>query len=133
MVLGSSFRGDNVSTSFKVRHVDMTDVNSFPVAEDLTVLAAAEVGGGKGLLGIDKKNTEEVKDNKEVWEKHATVFGMDAKLGIKETIAFSYNRDVHVEVNYEEGDTLPVGPGSRSSSTTSWGLRNSRRKWWIRN
>ena len=62
MALGTAFRGANINTSFKVRRVGMMDINSFPVAVDLTVLAAAEVTGGNGLFGVRKKKTEAVKD-----------------------------------------------------------------------
>ncbi|KAL7472426.1 hypothetical protein ACHAXS_012758 [Conticribra weissflogii] len=123
MALGAAFHGANVSTSFKVRHVGLADVNPFGVAVDLTDLAerdadvAGESGGGKGLFGIGKKKNDKKKDDKEdasaeeAWAKHATVFKVGTKLGIKKTIAFSYSNDVHVAVNYEESPTLPAGTG----------------------
>jgi len=116
MALGAAFHGANVSTSFKVRHVGMADVNSFPVAVDLTDLSVGkeEKKGGGGLFGIGKKKSDDAKkskDDEDAWAKHATIFKLGAKLGIKKTIAFSYDKDVHVEVNYEESDTLPIGTG----------------------
>jgi len=116
MALGAAFHGANVSTSFKVRHVGMADVNSFPVAVDLTDLSVGkeEKKGGGGLFGIGKKKSEEAKkakDDDDAWAKHATIFKLGSKLGVKKTIAFSYDKDVHVEVSYEEGETLPVGTG----------------------
>ncbi len=36
---------------------------------------------------------------------------MGSKLGAKKTIAFLMDRDVHVQVNYEESDSLPKGTG----------------------
>ncbi|EED89924.1 heat shock protein, partial [Thalassiosira pseudonana CCMP1335] len=94
MALGAAFHGANVSTSFKVRHVGMSDVNPFPVAVDLT----------------DLEKKDEKKDDGD-WSKHATIFKLGSRLGTKKTIAFSYDKDVHVEVNYEESDTLPIGTG----------------------
>mmetsp|Transcript_30409 Transcript_30409/g.63681 ORF Transcript_30409/g.63681 Transcript_30409/m.63681 type:complete len:960 (-) Transcript_30409:54-2933(-) len=123
MALGAAFHGANVSTSFKVRHVGLADVNPFGVAVDLTDLAekdadvAEEDAGGKGLFGIGKKKNDKKKDDKgdgnaeEAWAKHATVFKVGTKLGIKKTIAFSYANDVHVAVNYEETPSLPAGTG----------------------
>mmetsp|Transcript_11585 Transcript_11585/g.20926 ORF Transcript_11585/g.20926 Transcript_11585/m.20926 type:complete len:932 (+) Transcript_11585:194-2989(+) len=116
MGLGAAFHGANVSTSFKVRHVGMADVNSFPVAVDLTELSVGkeEKKSGGGLFGIGKKKTDEAaakKEDEDAWAKHATIFKLGAKLGVKKTIAFSYDKDVHVEVNYEESDTLPIGTG----------------------
>ncbi|KAL7534489.1 hypothetical protein ACHAXR_006880 [Thalassiosira sp. AJA248-18] len=117
MALGAAFHGANVSTSFKVRHVGMADVNTFPVAVDLTDLSVGkeEKKGGNGLFGIGKKKGDDSKkskdDDDDVWAKHATIFKLGSKLGVKKTIAFSYDKDVHVEVNYEESETLPIGTG----------------------
>ncbi|KAL7444942.1 hypothetical protein ACHAXH_008260 [Discostella pseudostelligera] len=118
MALGAAFHGANVSTSFKVRHVGMADVNAFPIAVDMTDLEVGkeEKKGGRGLFGIGKKKSEDAKKTKgsggdDTWAKHATIFKLGSKLGVKKTIAFSYDKDVHVEVNYEESDTLPVGTG----------------------
>ncbi len=112
MALGAAFHGANVSTSFKVRHVGLADVNPFPIAVDLTDLAVGkeEKKGGGGLFGKKKDGDKKKKDDDE-WAKHATIFKLGSKLGVKKTIAFSYEKDVHVEVNYEENDNLPIGTG----------------------
>ncbi len=112
MALGAAFHGANVSTSFKVRHVGMADVNTFPIAVDMTDLDVGkeEKKSGGGLFGIGKKKSEDAKkSNDDAWAKHATIFKLGSKLGVKKTIAFSYDKDVHVEINYEESDTLPIG------------------------
>ena len=119
MALGAAFHGANVSTSFKVRHVGMADVNSFPIAVDLTDLSNKDekvASAAGGLFGIGKKKGEDAKkkkgkDDEEEWAKHATIFKTGSKLGTKKTIAFSYSKDVHVEVNYEESENLPIGTG----------------------
>jgi len=114
MALGAAFHGANVSTSFKVRHVGMVDVNTFPVAVDLTDLSVGkeEKKSGGGLFGIGKKKGDDAKKvDDDAWSKHATIFKLGSKLGVKKTIAFSYDQDVHVEVNYEESETLPIGTG----------------------
>lgn len=112
MALGAAFHGANVSTSFKVRHVGLADVNPFPIAVDLTDLAVGkeEKKGGGGLFG-KKKDDDKKKKGDDEWAKHATIFKLGSKLGVKKTIAFSYDKDVHVEVNYEENDNLPIGTG----------------------
>ena len=116
MALGAAFHGANVSTSFKVRHVGMADVNTFPIAVDMTDLEVGkeEKKSGGGLFGIGKKKSEDAKkksNDDDAWAKHATIFKLGSKLGVKKTIAFSYDKDVHVEINYEESDTLPIGTG----------------------
>lgn len=112
MALGAAFHGANVSTSFKVRHVGLADVNPFPIAVDLTDLTVGkeEKKGGGGLFG-KKKDDDKKKKGDDEWAKHATIFKLGSKLGVKKTIAFSYDKDVHVEVNYEENDNLPIGTG----------------------
>ena len=114
MALGAAFHGANVSTSFKVRHVGLADVNPFPIAVDLTDLAVGkeEKKGGGGLFGVGKKKDDKKKEGgDDEWAKHATIFKLGSKLAVKKTIAFSYDKDVHVEVNYEESDNLPIGTG----------------------
>jgi len=118
MALGAAFHGANVSTSFKVRHVGLADVNPFPIAVDLTDLSVGkeEKKSGGGLFGKKKDDDKKKKkkggdDDDDEWAKHATIFKLGSKLGVKKTIAFSYDKDVHVEVNYEENDNLPIGTG----------------------
>jgi len=90
-------------------------VNTFPVAVDLADLDTGKEAkkSGGGLFGIGKKKDDDKKKKKDddVWAKHATIFKLGSKLGAKKTIAFSYEKDVHVEVNYEESETLPIGTG----------------------
>jgi len=113
MALGAAFHGANVSTSFKVRHVGLADVNPFPIAVDLTDLSVGkeEKKSGGGLFGKKKDDDKKKKGGDDEWAKHATIFKLGSKLGVKKTIAFSYDKDVHVEVNYEESDNLPIGTG----------------------
>jgi len=115
MALGAAFHGANVSTSFKVRHVGLQDVNSFPIDVDLTDLAGkGEKKGGAvsgGLFGVGRRKAEAQDDDEEQWAKHATIFKLGSKLGVKKTIAFSHDEDVHVEVGYVDGATLPAGTG----------------------
>ena len=104
MALGAAFHGANVSTSFKVRHVGMSDVNPFVVGVDLMELDKKDQAEKKkGLFGKMKDGDD--------WNKHATIFKIGSKLGAKKTIAFSMDKDVYVQLNYEESDTLPEGTG----------------------
>ena len=89
MALGAAFYGANISTAFKVRHVGLTDVNPF-------------------AIDISLKDLEPNKW-KEEWSKQAQMFKSFGKLGVKKTIAFTHDRDVHCAIYYEENDTLPEG------------------------
>lgn len=90
MALGAAFHGANISTAFKVRHVGMSDINPFPVK-----IALSEV---------EPSETDEEK-----WFKEATMFKSGGKVGVKKTIAFSHDKDVHCQLDYEESDILPTG------------------------
>eukprot|EP00540_Astrosyne_radiata_P017034 CAMPEP_0116852442 /NCGR_PEP_ID=MMETSP0418-20121206/17292_1 /TAXON_ID=1158023 /ORGANISM="Astrosyne radiata, Strain 13vi08-1A" /LENGTH=619 /DNA_ID=CAMNT_0004484599 /DNA_START=34 /DNA_END=1895 /DNA_ORIENTATION=+ len=89
MALGAAFHGANISTAFKVRHVGLADVNPFPISIRLSDI---------------RPNTEE-----EEWTKQATMFKAGGKVGIKKTIAFTHDKDVHCAIDYEEAETLPEG------------------------
>jgi len=92
MALGASFFGANISTAFRVRNVGLTDINPFPVK-------------------ITLNNMEEVdsKDGEEPWFKEATIFKALGKFGVKKTIAFTHDADVHCALDYADPETLPEG------------------------
>jgi len=95
MALGAAFHGANISTAFRVRHVGMADVNPFPVTIDLTSLS---------------EDQDTPADGEEAWSKHATMFKEFGKVGVKKTIAFTHDKDVHCAIDYEEGsEMLPTG------------------------
>ena len=87
MALGAAFYGANISTAFKVRHVGLTDVNPFAIGIELVDLEPGE----------------------EEWTKQATMFKSFGKLGVKKTIAFTHDKDVHCSIAYEENEFLPEG------------------------
>merc|ERR1711879_635343 len=45
----------------------------------------------------------------EEWSKKATLFKAFGKLGIKKTIAFTHEHDVHCAIDYENNPNLPSG------------------------
>jgi len=92
MALGAAFYGANISSAFRVRQVGLTDINPFPI-------------------GISLENLEEEKPKKgeEPWGKKATIFKANGKIGVKKTIAFTHDQDVHCSLDYAEPDTLPEG------------------------
>lgn len=89
MALGAAFYGANISTAFKVRHVGLTDVNPF-------------------AIDISLKDLEPNKW-KEEWSKQAQMFKSFGKMGVKKTIAFTHDRNVHCAIDYEQNDILPEG------------------------
>lgn len=89
MALGAAFYGANISTAFKVRHVGLTDVNPFAI--DISL------------------NDLEPNKWEEEWSKNAQMFKAFGKVGVKKTIAFTHDRDVHCAIDYEQNDVLPEG------------------------
>jgi len=92
MALGASFYGANISSAFRVRQVGLVDINPFPI-------------------GITLENLEEEKsgDDEEAWGKKATIFKANGKIGVKKTIAFTHDQDVHCALDYVDAESLPEG------------------------
>lgn len=108
MALGAAFHGANVSTAFRVRHVGLLDVNPFPIA--ITLADLADQASKKGFFGGNKKKTEG-EEEEQAWGKHATIFKSFGRMGVKKTIAFAHDKDVHCSLDYEESELLPTGTG----------------------
>jgi len=97
MALGAAFFGANLSTAFRVRQVGLVDINPFPVAVSLEDLDAdASKSGGDG-------------EEDGPWSKQATIFKANGKVGVKKTIAFTHDTDVHCSLDYAEPESLPEG------------------------
>mmetsp|Transcript_31659 Transcript_31659/g.46706 ORF Transcript_31659/g.46706 Transcript_31659/m.46706 type:complete len:926 (-) Transcript_31659:2784-5561(-) len=94
MALGASFHGANISTAFKVRHVGMADINPFAIKLSLTDLEGASNGA-----------------DDEPWSKEATIFKSGGKVGVKKTIAFTHESNVHCGLDYDDNEILPQGSG----------------------
>ena len=90
MALGASFYGANISSAFRVRQVGLVDINPFPI-------------------GISLETLEEGGKDEEAWEKKATIFKANSKIGVKKTIAFTQDQDVHCSLDYADADLLPEG------------------------
>lgn len=82
----------------------MIDVNPFPIKVALSDLPNEE---GSGWFGSGKKNDEN--DEEEVWSKEATIFKSFGRTGVKKTIAFTRETDIHCAMSYAESDILPEG------------------------
>lgn len=110
MALGAAFHGANVSTAFRVRQVGMTDVNPFAVGISLHDLDDVETDESGGFFGFGKKKKEaKSDDDEEEWSKSAKIFKNFGKIGVKKTIAFTHDRDVHCSIDYADDDILPAG------------------------
>jgi hypoxia up-regulated 1 len=94
--LGAAFAGANISTAFRVRQVGMTDINPFPI--------------GVSLSNLPTKSTTTTTDSVDAaWSKTATLFKAFGKVGVKKTIAFTHDQNIHCGLDYISNDLLPVG------------------------
>lgn len=90
MALGAAFYGANISSAFRVRQVGLVDITPFPI-------------------GISLNSLEPVSEEDDPFEKSATIFKANSKIGVKKTIAFTHDQDVHCSLDYADPDLLPKG------------------------
>merc|ERR1711907_897008 len=65
---------------------------------------------GVSLEDLDKESSDKETDGEEdSWGKSATIFKANGKVGVKKTIAFTHDQDVHCSLDYAEPEKLPVG------------------------
>jgi hypoxia up-regulated 1 len=89
MALGAAFCGANISTAFRVRPVGMTDCHAF--AQQITL---------KNINDVNDKKSSNSAGGEAPWSKQAVIFKAWGKMGVKKTIAFSHDEDVHCALDY---------------------------------
>ena len=73
----------------------MTDVNPFAIGVTLADLTVPDAKKSDG--------------DEEVWSKQATIFKSFGKVGVKKTIAFTHDKEIHCGLDYIKSDLLPAG------------------------
>ncbi|ETI32134.1 hypothetical protein F441_20859 [Phytophthora nicotianae CJ01A1] len=99
MALGAAFRAANLSNSFRVRQVGMTDIASYPIGVRLVDLSATEP--------TDSNNDDEVETKQ--WMKRAALFSESHRLGLRKSVSFSHSKDVSCTFRYDKPSMLPAG------------------------
>lgn len=97
MALGAAFRAANLSNSFRVRQVGMTDIATYPIGVRLVDLSATEIAG----------KIEEV-DSKQ-WMKRAALFSESHRLGLRKSVSFAHSSDLSCTFRYDKPSMLPAG------------------------
>nr|CCA21519.1 protein heat shock protein putative [Albugo laibachii Nc14] len=90
MALGAAFRAANLSNSFRVRPIQMTDTASY--------------GIGATLADV---NAEDGKDSS--WTKHAPLFTTAHRLGARKAVSLTHTRDMFCTFRYDQSVALPEG------------------------
>ncbi|CEG38420.1 protein heat shock protein [Plasmopara halstedii] len=97
MALGAAFRAANLSNSFRVRQVGMTDIATYPIGVRLVDLSSSEL-----------TNNKEEEDMKQ-WMKRAALFSESHRLGVRKSVSFSHSSDLSCTFRYDKPSMLPVG------------------------
>ncbi|GMF19358.1 unnamed protein product [Phytophthora lilii] len=100
MALGAAFRAANLSNSFRVRQVGMTDIASYPIGVRLVDLSAGEPK--------DSDNNDDDVETKQ-WMKRASLFSESHRLGLRKSVSFSHSNDVSCTFRYDKPSMLPAG------------------------
>ncbi|KAJ8538892.1 hypothetical protein ON010_g12979 [Phytophthora cinnamomi] len=100
MALGAAFRAANLSNSFRVRQVGMTDIASYPIGVRLVDLSATEPK--------DSDNNDDDVETKQ-WMKRASLFSESHRLGLRKSVSFSHSNDVSCTFRYDKPSMLPAG------------------------
>jgi hypoxia up-regulated 1 len=100
MALGAAFRAANLSNSFRVRQVGMTDIASYPIGVRLVDLSVAEPK--------DSDNNDDEVETKQ-WMKRAALFSESHRLGLRKSVSFSHSSDVSCTFRYDKPSMLPAG------------------------
>ncbi|KAE9010888.1 Heat shock protein 17 [Phytophthora fragariae] len=100
MALGAAFRAANLSNSFRVRQVGMTDIASYPIGVRLVDLSATEPK--------ENDNNDDEVETKQ-WMKRASLFSESHRLGLRKSVSFSHSNDVSCTFRYDKPSMLPAG------------------------
>ncbi|KAE9337282.1 Heat shock protein 17 [Phytophthora rubi] len=100
MALGAAFRAANLSNSFRVRQVGMTDIASYPIGVRLVDLSATEAK--------ENDNNDDEVETKQ-WMKRASLFSESHRLGLRKSVSFSHSNDVSCTFRYDKPSMLPAG------------------------
>lgn len=94
MALGAAFHAANLSNSFRVRQVGMTDLVTYPV----------------GVRLVDLENTEsEAEGDAKHWVKRTSLFTEATRLGLRKAVSFSHSKDISCTFRYDKPSALPAG------------------------
>uniref|UniRef100_A0AAV1V1S3 Uncharacterized protein n=1 Tax=Peronospora matthiolae TaxID=2874970 RepID=A0AAV1V1S3_9STRA len=101
MALGAAFRAANLSNSFRVRHVGMVDLASYPIGVRLLDLPTADDESS------DVSSASETKPKP--WTKRASLFQETHRLGMRKSVSFTHSKDISCTFRYDKPSMLPMG------------------------
>ncbi|ETO03591.1 heat shock protein 70 / HSP70 [Reticulomyxa filosa] len=91
--MGAAFRAANLSSAFRVRHIGMEDITSFPV--------------GVRLKNLHPQTTEEKE-----FTKRGSLFSLNNHLSRRRAVALKHTQDLHATLFYEKEAPLPLDTNS---------------------
>ncbi|KAF1314634.1 Hsp70-like protein, partial [Globisporangium splendens] len=117
MALGSAFRAANLSNSFRVRHVGMTDIGSYPVGVRLVDLEHSNMAEHKSTDG------ESDEESSKHWVKRASLFTESSRLGLRKAVSFLHSEDVSCTFRYDKPSGLPAGVNAHIGKFNITGIK----------
>eukprot|EP01029_Cantina_marsupialis_P020441 TRINITY_DN4791_c0_g2_i1.p1 TRINITY_DN4791_c0_g2~~TRINITY_DN4791_c0_g2_i1.p1 ORF type:complete len:779 (-),score=402.19 TRINITY_DN4791_c0_g2_i1:119-2275(-) len=97
--LGAAFRAANMSTTFRVRKVEVTDTFPHAVGVDVANLKNDDIAV-EIEEEADLENEDEI-TSEEPWSKSTTIFPVNTKLGQRKTLGFHHSEDIVVDLVHE--------------------------------
>lgn len=114
MALGAAFRAANLSNSFRVRQVGMTDIATYPIGVRLTDSDYEE----------PSDENKEVDEDSKQWVKRASLFSETHRLGLRKSVAFSHTTDIAATFRYDKPSGLPAGVNVEIGKYQIRGIKN---------
>ncbi|TYZ66366.1 hypothetical protein PybrP1_011470 [[Pythium] brassicae (nom. inval.)] len=123
MALGAAFRAANLSNSFRVRHVGMTDIASFPVGVRLVDLEHRdETPSATGEPETEAAGDSAAEPPKH-WVKRAGLFTETSRLGLRKAVSFLHSEDVSCTFRYDKPSALPAGVNAHIAKYNVTGIQ----------
>ncbi|CCI45987.1 unnamed protein product [Albugo candida] len=105
MALGAAFRAANLSNSFRVRPIHMTDISTYAI--------------GARLADIHLEDEKE-----STWAKHAPLFTTAHRLGARKAVSLTHARDMTCTFHYNEPSSLPKGVSTHIGKFSITGIKD---------
>ncbi|GLE01445.1 hypothetical protein PINS_up010275 [Pythium insidiosum] len=110
MALGAAFHAANLSNSFRVRHVGMTDLAPYAVGVRLV-----DLEGDAAAASDDSENAKH-------WVKRASLFTESSRLGLRKAVSFIHSKDISATFRYDKPSALPKGASSHIAKLNITGI-----------
>lgn len=114
MAFGAAFRGANISKSFKVRFVGLTDISEYQASVSIYE---------------DPSTFVPTDSQKEPWSKNAILFPIGSAYGSRKVVSFSRDKSFLINLHYDETDLFPKNMEKNIISVNVTGIEEACQKY----